>query len=1032
MPVTCPRCLRSLSTADPHGPPLFCMFCGQKLRDESDGPPTATAAPVEMRTVSYTAPHTEPDTGPEPPPQEIGGYKLLRMLGAGGMGSVYEAESPGTGSRVAVKLLSSKLASSHGSVERFKLEGRLASQLAHPRCVFVLAADTDAGRPYIVMELMPGRTLRDVVDEQGPLPPERAITYLLDVIDGLAEAHRLGVLHRDIKPSNCFLTTDDRVKVGDFGLSKSLLAGSEDQHLTQSGTFLGTVLFAAPEQIRGEPLDYVSDVYSVCATLYFLLCGEAPFHHTSITAAMARVMTEEPPPLRMKCPGVSESLEKIVMRGLDRDRERRWKSLDDLRDALVDQLPHRQTPARPRMMIGAYVLDRTLLNFLTVPAEVVRQLVMREQHVKVELFEIRWAAWLVMVAYFAVGDGIFGATPGKWLLGLRVSRIGQTGPPGFRTGLVRSIGFAVLITLLFVIPELFTFWIGGATGGFLGGGAMLLGLAGLLVQLRRSPGGYRGLHDFASGCHVTQRPLPARKLRLVSHEPNPIEVPVPARSLPDTVAGYAIRGRVWVHESKEELWAAEDRALARKVLLWLRPEGCGSAPPEVSRPTRMRRLSSGTMAWAGSQLDWTAYASPSGAPLAATVAPGQPLPWADARFLLEQVVEELEAAGKDGSMPPSLTLGQVWVEPNGRVQLLDFPIVDSARGGRNPPDALAESGGFRPPLALLREVASLTLEGRPRSDGGPIHAPVPAHASPILDKLFRADGYTSLDEVHRDLNETHAHTPEVTAPVRAAQLGIQAAVLATGLVLMFLASGSLAVVLAKLANDRSRVAAAALDAMDDPALRSELAPSPELERAFADPARTQQRLEGLRVRKLAEAEGRSAALLRPQQLGLEYLEKGAEAADGQERPDPRSVRKALIWAGAEENSTAGRGASPWDPEAAPVWAMLAVFPLAWVVGSAVLRGGISMLLTGITVVRTDGRRANRWQCGLRTALVWLPVALLLAASVWLQVHRFNRPVLSVGLWLAALMLLPVYVVIALRAPARPPHDRILGTHLVPV
>src|SRR5262249_41693690 len=164
---------------------------------------------------------------------------------------------------------------------------------------------------------------RDLVDQTGPLLPERAILYVLDVIDGLAEAHRLGVLHRDVKPSNCFLTADDRVKVGDFGLSKSLGGAAADRHPTQTGAFLGTVLFASPEQIRGDALDYTSDVYSVCATLYFLLCGQAPYHHESVTAALARVITEAPPPICKQRPEVSPALERVVMRGLERDRDRR-------------------------------------------------------------------------------------------------------------------------------------------------------------------------------------------------------------------------------------------------------------------------------------------------------------------------------------------------------------------------------------------------------------------------------------------------------------------------------------------------------------------------------------------------------------------------------------------------------------------------------------------------------------------------------------------------------------------------------------
>ena len=149
------------------------------------------------------------------------------IYGSGGMGKVYEAEEISTGRRVALKLVSAEYAGAADAVERFRQEGRLASVIAHPRCVFVLAADEEAGRPYIVMELMPGRTLKDLVDERGPMAPHEAVARILDVIDGLAEAHRVGLIHRDVKPSNCFLDPEGRVKVGDFGLSKSLL-GSDD------------------------------------------------------------------------------------------------------------------------------------------------------------------------------------------------------------------------------------------------------------------------------------------------------------------------------------------------------------------------------------------------------------------------------------------------------------------------------------------------------------------------------------------------------------------------------------------------------------------------------------------------------------------------------------------------------------------------------------------------------------------------------------------------------------------------------------
>ncbi|MFO0802764.1 MAG: protein kinase [Gemmataceae bacterium] len=502
MPVTCPRCKRSLSTAESEGPPAFCMYCGQKLREtvlSSGGMLTASHVPFTDNPEEDAA---------EPPPSEVGGYRLIRFLGAGGMGAVYEAEAPESGSRVAVKLLSSRLASNPASVERFRQEGRLASQLAHPRCVFVLAADTEAGRPFIIMELMPGRTLKDLVDASGPLPVNEALAHILDVLDGLAEAHRLGVIHRDVKPSNCFLTADERVKVGDFGLSKSL-GDSRDRHLTQSGTFLGTVLFASPEQIRGEPLSYASDIYSLCATLYYLLCAEAPYHHESATAALAKAISEPPPSICEKRLDVPRAVERLVMRGLERDADRRWQSLDDLREAVVDLLPARQTPARPRAIIGAYILDYLLLLLvLEIPYEVLRS-AFHWPEAELLGLDLKPVSWALSTAYFASMEGMLGRTVGKSLLGLRVSRIGQSGPPGLARGWIRAAVFATIWFWTFHAPTMT-----GKFGGWAALGTVASGFAMLCLQFRRTLGGYRGLHDFASGCHVTQKPLPVRRLRL--------------------------------------------------------------------------------------------------------------------------------------------------------------------------------------------------------------------------------------------------------------------------------------------------------------------------------------------------------------------------------------------------------------------------------------------------------------------------------------------------------------------------------------
>jgi hypothetical protein len=1030
MTVTCPRCTRSLSTADGADPPSYCMYCGHKLRDDAAATPRGL-----MHTASFTptadgsAPASTSDSvvpiAPEPTPKVIGGYRLLRLLGSGGMGTVYEAEAPVSGNRVAVKLLSSRLSSSPTSVERFKQEGRLASQVAHPRCVFVLAADTDGGRPYIVMELMPGETLKDAVDKRGPLPPDEAVTRILDVIDGLAEAHRVGMIHRDMKPSNCFLTSDNRVKVGDFGLSKSL-TDSRDRHLTQSGAFLGTVLFASPEQIRGEPLDYGSDVYSVCATLYYLLCGEAPYHHESVTAALAKAISEDAPPVCQKRPGISRGLEAVVMKGLERDRDRRWQSLDDLREALVNLLPSRQHPARPRALVGAYILDRIAVSFLIVPAELLRISLVGGGEGKIDVFELRWLAVAIMLAYFAVGEGVFGATPGKWLLGLRVSRLGQTEPPGVWRALLRTVVFHILLLSVFIAPEFLVAAVGPVAGGVLGGALFLAGAAGLLVQFRKR-WGYRGLHDFASQCHVTQKPLPARKLRLPVKHPTPLQatLPAPADPLPETVGGYAVHGRVAVDPSGEQVWVGEDRALARTVLIWLKPDSPGPGlQAEAFRPTRLRRLGGGTLGWASQSFGWSAFAAPLGGPLTDAVHPNRPLPWADARFLLEQLLDELRAAEADGTTPIRLRIDQVWVEPNGRLQLLDC----------SPTAGVGSPAGS--PFALLREVASLALEGRPRSTPGPVHAPVPPHAVPVLDRLFADGGYPVLADLHRELADTSAHRPEVTPAVRAAQLGIQAAVLSSVLAVLFVLAAVPGPMLAALAKNRADQADVALATLADPEKRAKLDEQAKKDdnRALAEALKSPRlvrRLEEFRDRKRTEAELRRSMLLGPQRWLLEQREQHAPADAEREAGYPVEVRELIQWAGAIENTPRGKSTTPWRTEAVPIFVILLAIPVTLVIGAAILRGGVSMMLAGIALVRADGRKATRRQCALRAALVWLPVAGLLFAAAAIQAIAPERVYFATALWLLAVALLPVYVVVALRFPTQPPQDRVTGTYLVP-
>ena len=216
----------------------------------------------------------------------FGEYQVLRALGSGGMGTVYEAEHQPSGRRVALKTLNEKFATADAR-RRFMREGQLAASINHPRVVFVFGSDEVEGVPTIIMELVPGGTLRDRVEGHGPLPAAEAVDAILNVIEGLEAAHLAGILHRDVKPSNCFVDADGGVKIGDFGLSIS--AKSDETHLTAPGRVLGTPAFCSPEQLSGHEVDERSDIYSVGATLYYLLTGRPPLDAPDLVALLTRV-----------------------------------------------------------------------------------------------------------------------------------------------------------------------------------------------------------------------------------------------------------------------------------------------------------------------------------------------------------------------------------------------------------------------------------------------------------------------------------------------------------------------------------------------------------------------------------------------------------------------------------------------------------------------------------------------------------------------------------------------------------------------
>jgi uncharacterized RDD family membrane protein YckC len=562
------------------------------------------------------------------------------------MGTGFEAAEISSGRHVALKLVSPQFASSRDSVERFRQEGRLASKISHPRCVFVLAADEDRGRPYIVMELMPGGTLNDLVRKKGPLQPEQAIRKILDVIDGLNEAHEVGLIHRDVKPGNCFLEADGRVKIGDFGLAKSLL---RDSHLTRTGTFLGTPLFAAPEQIKCEGSTVQDDVYSVAATLYFLLTGQAPFQSGDGMATIARIISEDPPSMRSLRPELPKGLDDVVLRGLARERKNRWRSLEQFRRALVPFLPAEVPVGSLGLRFGAFLLDLFILSLARQVLLVVLLPVLKFGALFKGLAIL--APWGIAIAYFGLLEGLFGWSVGKRALRLRVASQTTQQPPGVKRALLRASIF-YLMDGLYVgeNPEHVTLSTDGPTfsteSETTRTEAILVSVAWVcyflssiaLVATMRKRNGFRGLHECASGTRTYLR-RPSHKRRR-SLDTGHFDAPLVQRDdLPDKVGSFIIHGAFrWTAEDK--LLLAQDPQLGRAVWIWLRPQSqpaLGETHRAVNRTTRVRWLACGRHD--GEQ--WDAFLAPSGCPLPALVVHNGRLSWAEFRPMLEQLTSEL-------------------------------------------------------------------------------------------------------------------------------------------------------------------------------------------------------------------------------------------------------------------------------------------------------------------------------------------------------------------------------------------------------
>jgi serine/threonine-protein kinase len=270
-----------------------------------------------------------------------GRYLIIRRIGEGGMGAVYEAKHTLIGKRVAVKVLLEKFISKSDFVARLLQEARLASSIGHENIVDVTDfGTTDDGRSFVVMEFLDGESLAQLVIREAPLPIERSLRITRQVASALGAAHAKGIYHRDVKPENVYLVRRDDadfVKVVDFGISKAVKQGGEDvaeqYRLTHTGLLLGTPLYMSPEQARGEEdLDHRVDIWALGVMLYECLTGEVPFRANNYLGIISQVLTHDaPPPSQMRPElGIPDAVEAVVMRAMDKDRARRYQLMADL------------------------------------------------------------------------------------------------------------------------------------------------------------------------------------------------------------------------------------------------------------------------------------------------------------------------------------------------------------------------------------------------------------------------------------------------------------------------------------------------------------------------------------------------------------------------------------------------------------------------------------------------------------------------------------------------------------------------------
>jgi serine/threonine protein kinase len=311
MSIKCPKC-----NTDNPDTLKFCGECGTQLPSLKDIDVTET---LETPKEALTRGTTLADR-----------YEIIEELGQGGMGKVYRVEDTKLKQEIALKLIKPEIAKDKKTIERFRNELKTARMIAHKNVCRMFDLGEDKGTHFITMEFVPGQDLKGLIRQTGQLAVGTTINLAKQICDGLVEAHKLGVVHRDLKPSNIMIDKEGDARIMDFGIARSL----EGKGITGAGVMIGTPEYMSPEQVEGKETDQRSDIYSLGVILYEMVTGQVPFKGDSPFTIGVKHKSETPQNPKEINTDIPEDLSRVILKCLEKDKERRYQSAGDLRSEL--------------------------------------------------------------------------------------------------------------------------------------------------------------------------------------------------------------------------------------------------------------------------------------------------------------------------------------------------------------------------------------------------------------------------------------------------------------------------------------------------------------------------------------------------------------------------------------------------------------------------------------------------------------------------------------------------------------------------